>query len=1075
MPRKTNQPNANPIHQSLWVLKQLHHGGNPEHFVNFRCIHNGATYLDSTTGRKVSPSEPTLDTFVKLRDLEKTWNESLLNQLNYQNFYSQKPANIYFAINPIKEKGHKKENFAGFTAFYLDLDDNLAYNYQQRYSQIYFWSMLGFKPSFVVGSGHGFHVYWLLTHMLERAEGEALLKRMVALSDCRSGGNVFDISRVFRLPGFLNVKKWAENDKPGCALLIPEHTPETLANITAEKFEPSKFENFPPSSVADLERYYNEARRLSANDPAQFETKVQQVLAGALQIMRQNEAATATTAGAAVAVQNQTLAQAQNTALTPFAPRFSVVPPAKDLKWGSGEVWMRKYCVHGHDGMTQGELDALVQKHNWTDSSASALDLKIMYALCKKLYSKDAIREFWVRPENKLYRPDKEAKNANYFSLTYDTAFGYAKAAYEQNAKGGHSGAHKIMVDHFQTFLKNGDEGADLLITAALKLNEIFVDEDALKSNLRELYDMDITYIDPALADGTKTLNRVIPHSAFCDVKNFRDHCEDLFCCMTGNTSDLQYLIQYLRLTFRNAKTRAFHSKLVFADNKFVFPTYTISKDAITQHDVSAVSQHVEKRIPMLGLFGVKFLPLEQTITQLKTFWGDTLRVHLPRVVASTLGFIAAGAISPIFEQQLCVQWNTPTINIRGPSNTAKTATVSHLCTFTGIRFGKNIHSVKSSEFAIAELLAATNYLPIGFDEFKEELGNEKHLANIRQLVRRMYTGEAIVKGRRDMSIVSTCLHGGAFILGELAVERIGDVSEISRLLPIDSDGFSIYAPENHARWLRLAEVYWCELGPLFYKWLLNQDIPALYGQFKQLREEVVGMIEKSFAGERYRIANNLGVIWFGCRLIDGFIKSLWPDAPTIEEVCRPRDSLVEYLCNWSKTVGQSLTATVLVPQAQADPNAPALPPVEETQVFSANELFTVVKTYGTMIESRDKAIRDLDVADVICYHENENKEQLWIPFHTMYNAVTMFYRMHGRIMPSEGKLRALINYAKENNDIWIIESNKVVSVRGQHFRALILNVRMLRQMGVWPSKTLLTKQAPGAPQNAEHPNMAED
>jgi hypothetical protein len=1062
MPHKS----LTPIHQSFWVLKQLHHGGNPEHFVNFRTIHNVKPFIDSTTGRKMFLSEPTFDTFVKIKDIPKVWNESLLATLSYQNFNLEKPANVYFAINPLTERGHKKEFFAGFCSFYLDMDDHGGYTKERRWSQIYFLTMLGFKPSFVIDSGHGYHLYYCLTRMLSREEGEPILKMMVARTGCKAGGNTFDISRVFRLPGFFNVKSWHLGDKPPCGIIVPSVAPEELETQTADRFDPEKFYAFPPAELSDLQRYYDEARRQSANNPAEFESKVKLILDGAKQAQQQYEATqAAVTAGTAIAVQNQ-IHVPTDSLQTEFTPKFTVVPAADEIKWGKGEGWMKKYCKLGHHGLTQGELDALVQKNRWKDSSASALDFMVIYALAKKGYTEEAVREFWLRPANQLHRADKEAKNPNYFAVSYAKALEYVKAAHAQATKPSEvADKNKIVVSQFQTFITTED-GLEPILTAELKLNEIYIDEDADQPNKCELYDIDIIYVDPAMPEGVRTKNQIIPHSAFCDIKEFRCHCSDMFCCLTSSTAHLQHLIRWLRLTYRTAKSRTFHSKIVFKNDRYIFPQFSITKDAIIRHDSSAMNTKITKHIPMLDHFKIQFVPQEQIIALLKEHWLDTLQIHLPRLVASTLGFFAAGAIAPLFEQQLCIQqFHIPTINIRGPSSTAKTETVKHLCTMTGISYGKNVHSVKSSDFALTQLISSTNYLPIVVDEFKEEEGNSRNLADIRQLFRRMYSGEAIIKGRRDLSVVTTQIHGGLIIIGELALERAGNIAEVTRILPINSDGFDPSDTGNIERWKRSKNVSWCELGPLFYQFILQQNAVEMHHQFEALTTEVEELIKNSFAGERYRIASNLAVIWFGCRLIDKFIQSLWPEAPTIEAVCNPKESLVKYLCEWSKESGHSMKYTVTKAAPAASEGQPATVPTEDVKIVADNELLTVIRTYGLMIETGDKLIREIENNSQITFHEHVEKGHLYLPFQRMYNTVNIFYHQQNRDgMPALSKLQSLIHYAKANKSDWIVASNYGVHVRGGNFKALVLNVRMLRQMGVWPARAFLSQDSSKPP-----------
>ena len=1068
-----------PIHQAFWLLRQLHKGkSNPEHFINFRCVHNGKPHLDSITGKSVAPSEVTYDEFIKVRDFEDAWLARLCNVLHTENSSITKPSNIYFAINPTTTKSHKKDAFAGFVCFYLDLDSNKGYTKEQRAAQIHFWEKLGFKPSITVDSGHGYHVYWILTRVIDREAGERTLKRMVALAGCREGGNTFDISRVFRLPGFRNVKEWFKDDCPPCGIVYPEYDPTSTPNIDAKQYEFEKFAHFPPSSLEDLSRFYNEARRLSANDPNSFDEKVSLVLAGAAQRQQELEA---TLAGSAVAAQNQSQSQVEPTLDEhgDFIPKLNTVPPPNDIKFARNESWIKKYCQRGHAGLNQGEIDDLKMKLNIEDASASELDFRVMYALAKKGYTKEAVRAFWLRPDVKLHRPDKEAKNANYFDMSYDKALEYVKAAKKQNTENGESkGPKNIVVSQHQTIFTDG-ESTSLVLSAELRLNAIYVDQDGMLPCDREIYDVDAVYVDPNEPDGTHVLNMLLPRTAFNSIVEFKKHCSDMLCCMSDKNSELQHLLKFLKYMYRNAPVHKFHSKMSFADDHFVFPTYAIYADKIVQSEQDQVTKKMLKQIPMFNAFTAEFKSDALAEAFLSEHWSDILRCHLPRVVASTLGFIAVSAVAQIFRKTLCIdQFHVPTVNIRGGSSTAKSETVKYLCSLAGLKPGSNVVGTSSSEFAITQYLGSSDFLPIIIDEFKFDGQNEKNLAVIRSLFRRMYSGEAVIKGRRDLSVVSTTLHTAMIVIGEHPLERIGDISEISRMLPIDTDEYKPSNGDNFERWSRLSGKHMYLLGPKFYQWMLQQSPQELYRKFEMVLAEVTVTVSDHFGGERFRIAHNLAAVWFGCRLIDEFVKSIYADAPTIEHVCNPKRHLVKYLCDWSEITGQTLKVKKLTLNPETNQME------EHMEVVANNETLVMLKSYGMMLEAHDKIIRDLEAANVMVYHEDEKTERLFIHFPTMFNAYTMYCNTYHRgPIPPENKIKAMLRAAEQSHEPWIVTHTRVIKVKGLAYRCAVFDARALRQMNVWPAKALLSNVPSGdtpidlpdseAPSTPPHENSA--
>lgn len=1029
---------AEKLHQSYWLLKQLHSRlSTPESLINIRCILNEEPRKNLETGKTEHPTKVTFDQFFQIKDMRRVWYESLLNQLMQLNHAQGRPSNIYFAVNPLRQQGHKKEYFLHFGCLYLDLDDNKSYTKEQRWLQIRYWIALGFAPSIVIDSGHGYHCYWILTRPLSREEGEALLKHMVALADCREGGNTFDISRVFRLPGFLNVKEWYAKNTPPCGIVWPENYDQVEE---AFAYDPSYLQNFPPSSLKALERYYNEAQRISGN-AEEFKANVEKIMAAAREAYA-NMHAQQTAEN--VASQNQTEAPQRE---DNYAPKFNVVPSVKDIRWSKGNSWMKKYILHGVTGLD--EIDADKLKTEGIDASdESQLDFHVLQELVRKLYTRDAIREFWKRPEHKLFRADKESKNANYFDTSYEKAYSYVKAAAEQRKQKQKTDNTEVWEDHYRTFVKNGDK-TEAVLTAELKLRAVYEDFNATMVHEKQLYDIEAKCVNPNDPEGFVKHDLFVPNSAFNSVQKFKEFVSsDALRVTTNNNASLSRVAHHLLTKYANAPRHTFHSRVIYRDRKFIFPTFVIAADGIQQRESLPMMEELSKKFPMFGQFAVKFIPEEMTMSQLKEHWLKVLRMHLPRLVCAILGTIAASALKPIFEDDLGVsQFHLPTINVRGASHTAKTETIRHLCTIMGVKAGKNAIALGSSEFALSRYLAATNFVPILVDEFKAEGWNQKHIDQLRQLVRRTYSGESLLRGRADMSIYHMETHGAIIVVGETALERPGEISVITRCLPINTDIFD--PSHHHDNWIALRNIEWQELCPFFYSFILKQVPRTMYQELQALEDSIVGMLENHYGPERLRVAHNLAVVWYGCRVFDRFIKSMDPSLPTIEEVCDPKTHLVKYLCDWADDEGHTLKMkeTVLVNGQKK----------ESTRVISSNEFFTMLKTFGSMIQTRNQEIvrRDKDLQ--FLYEENEQKNTLKINLTIMHETYSAHVFATTKTYPDTlPKMRSLAKAAVAKKEPWISDFNQQSwTARGNH-RVLVMNLAALRSLGVWPDKDML-------------------
>jgi len=138
-----------------------------------------------------------------------------------------KQVNIWYSICPRKDKKGTKEFCSYAPALWMDIDNVSDTDFQQILAELF---QDGFQPSIIVHSGHGYHLYWVLTDRYEfdTPESISILESVNrGLAKKYGGDNTIDISRVMRLPYTWNNKK--------------EPVQCTIVQITDKKYNISQF------------------------------------------------------------------------------------------------------------------------------------------------------------------------------------------------------------------------------------------------------------------------------------------------------------------------------------------------------------------------------------------------------------------------------------------------------------------------------------------------------------------------------------------------------------------------------------------------------------------------------------------------------------------------------------------------------------------------------------------------------------------------------------------------------------------------------------------------------------------
>lgn len=193
-------------HQAITFLNSLYQNCDKKYFINLRL-------LDSE--KKLPP----INRFISLNEIN-----SIPKILKT---YPKRDA--YFAV-ATREKGKgKKENIGQFPCLFLDVDfkdisEKEVLNRLKEFS---------LRASFIIYSGHGMHIYWLLKEPPSKAETnqvEILNKKLAAFfhGDISST----EAARILRIPGTLNFKDPSSPKE----IVLKNFNPENQFNLSSFDF-----------------------------------------------------------------------------------------------------------------------------------------------------------------------------------------------------------------------------------------------------------------------------------------------------------------------------------------------------------------------------------------------------------------------------------------------------------------------------------------------------------------------------------------------------------------------------------------------------------------------------------------------------------------------------------------------------------------------------------------------------------------------------------------------------------------------------------------------------------------------
>lgn len=169
-------------------LKRLYRGCNPASYLEIRMITRGKVRAKFIPLVDVIEEEPGLNL------------EDVLAE-------NRKGYNIYFGVNPRIEKAGRKDSVKEVVGLWADIDAKDFKGGKAEALETIQQRIPGdFEPSYIIDTGHGYHVYWLFEEPVSAKNGTIIEEANGRIAKYLGGDKVGDLPRILRLPGTYNTK-----------------------------------------------------------------------------------------------------------------------------------------------------------------------------------------------------------------------------------------------------------------------------------------------------------------------------------------------------------------------------------------------------------------------------------------------------------------------------------------------------------------------------------------------------------------------------------------------------------------------------------------------------------------------------------------------------------------------------------------------------------------------------------------------------------------------------------------------------------------------------------------------------
>ncbi|MEO6638810.1 MAG: CHC2 zinc finger domain-containing protein [Ginsengibacter sp.] len=248
------------------------------------------------------------------------------------------------------------------------------------------------------------------------------------------------------------------------------------------------------------------------------------------------------------------------------------------------------------------------------------------------------------------------------------------------------------------------------------------------------------------------------------------------------------------------------------------------------------------------------------------------LEVAAPEVVLPLLGHLYASFFASRLRLAPGRSGAFPLLNVAGTAGSGKTTLMRLLWRLQGIAPERSEAIGAKTVFAMGQSLAWTNGTWIFYDEFRQDK-DPRAMREFEALARNAYTAESQIRGRADLSTVSTTLLAPWAIVGE--VTAAGDDPALrQRFIPVRPSRLWVRSyPESSKAYRKLAALPLHYLAPSFAQWSLGQDVGALVERADVFVAAMLARLGNVDVDARTR--NNIAALVLGLQAFDAWAMSL--------------------------------------------------------------------------------------------------------------------------------------------------------------------------------------------------------
>jgi hypothetical protein len=203
-------------------------------------------------------------------------------------------------------------------------------------------------------------------------------------------------------------------------------------------------------------------------------------------------------------------------------------------------------------------------------------------------------------------------------------------------------------------------------------------------------------------------------------------------------------------------------------------------------------------------------------------------------VIGALIGWFFATPFKPHIHARLS---HFPVLNVWGTMGAGKTSLLRLFWRLFGVE--SELLACTETEFSLLSLFSATSSIPLVFDEFKPYDMKPDQVKRFERTLRRVYDGDIEHRGRPDLRLLTYRLMAPVAVAGEVSVARQPAMRE--RIIPVSPS--KTWLPEHEdarkAYW-ELVKLPLHAFASLFIEWSLRQDFAAMWAQADEALAESI-------------------------------------------------------------------------------------------------------------------------------------------------------------------------------------------------------------------------------------------